>query len=368
MRNRCTLTRNGQLQLLCQQNWVGVSLEIGGSGILRISVPKAMGNERWADAGTGQRTRGYCPKRRRLRREAERLAAKQKEAEKKGKAEALRREREEKEKAIRQRADELRAQIKKGDNPYLRLELGQAMAQLSSGAAKQAARSHFEAALALSFPGSKEIGITRYELGRLILVCLESEDQVSHQFREGTAALKRHLRYEPDDVEALSMMVEMSEHLGRDTAKFKDQLRIAKQRRRISSKSGRPSTSKKDISGLSFEKRCLEVVRSLGLIAVTTTSTGDGGIDIRAKSDNPLLRGKVVVQCKDWENPVGEPVLRDLLGVMISEDALKGVLMTSGSFTPAAERFAQGKRLELIGGEELAQLETSCANQTHYLT
>lgn len=41
----------------------------------------------------------------------------------------------------------------------------------------------------------------------------------------------------------------------------------------------------------------------------------------------------------------------------MSEDAVKGVLITSGTFTEAARRFALGKRLELIDGVELGRLE-----------
>jgi restriction endonuclease Mrr len=41
----------------------------------------------------------------------------------------------------------------------------------------------------------------------------------------------------------------------------------------------------------------------------------------------------------------------------VSEDAVKGILITSGTFTAAARRFAAGKRLELIDGSDLSRFE-----------
>ena len=72
--------------------------------------------------------------------------------------------------------------------------------------------------------------------------------------------------------------------------------------------------------------------------------------------DRPFLRGTYIIQCKDWQNPVGEPVLRDLLGTVTAEGSLKGILITSGNFTQAARKFADGKRLELIDGQDLDDL------------
>ncbi|MDP2659102.1 MAG: restriction endonuclease [Dehalococcoidia bacterium] len=63
-----------------------------------------------------------------------------------------------------------------------------------------------------------------------------------------------------------------------------------------------------------------------------------------------------MVQCKDWAKPVGEPPVRDLYGVVASERAVKGILITSSNFTEAARRFAQGKNLELIDGDQSQQL------------
>jgi len=108
--------------------------------------------------------------------------------------------------------------------------------------------------------------------------------------------------------------------------------------------------------GKALEGRVKELLHSMGLKASTTKTTGDGGIDIIAYSDSPIFSGKYVVQCKDWSGSVGESVIRDLYGVMTAESANKGILITTGAITKSAYKFAEGKPLELINGEQLSKL------------
>lgn len=108
--------------------------------------------------------------------------------------------------------------------------------------------------------------------------------------------------------------------------------------------------------GKALEEDVKELLQSMGLKAATTRTTGDGGIDIIAYSDSPLFSGKYVVQCKDWTGSVGEGVIRDLYGVVTAESANKGILITTGTITKSAQKFAEGKPLELIAGEQLSKL------------
>ena len=109
-------------------------------------------------------------------------------------------------------------------------------------------------------------------------------------------------------------------------------------------------------SGFDFEREVLSVIEGMGFAAELTTRTADGGIDIVARSEQPLFKGKYIIQCKKWTKPVGEPVIRDLFGVMTAERANKGILITTSRFTAAAIEFAKDKPLELIAGEAWAQL------------
>ena len=120
--------------------------------------------------------------------------------------------------------------------------------------------------------------------------------------------------------------------------------------------SGEENSIKRRNDGKALEEDVKELLQSMGLKAAMTRTTGDGGIDIIAYSDSPVFSGKYVVQCKDWAGSVGEGVIRDLYGVVTAEFANKGILITTGTITKSAQKFAEGKPLELIDGEQLSKL------------
>jgi restriction system protein len=114
----------------------------------------------------------------------------------------------------------------------------------------------------------------------------------------------------------------------------------------------RGSDSLRHLSWQDFERYVTEFYRRQGYVSQHVGSpSGDGGVDI-------LLRGKgetVLVQCKHWKAyKVGVTHVRELLGVVTSEGADRGILVTSGEFTPEAEAFARRNHsLELVDGERL---------------
>lgn len=125
------------------------------------------------------------------------------------------------------------------------------------------------------------------------------------------------------------------------------------------------------LSGIEFENVCQVLVEKMGFSTKTTKASGDGGIDLIAFNHQPLLSGKYIIQCKRYAGSVGEPIIRDLYGVVMSERANKGILMTTGHFTKSAIAFAAGKPLELIDGPALKSLmnqyglcSNKCDNQT----
>lgn len=111
-----------------------------------------------------------------------------------------------------------------------------------------------------------------------------------------------------------------------------------------------------DLSPTDFELLCKLLLEKSGFEVETTKASGDGGIDLIATKKEVFTSGKYIVQCKRYSGSVGEPVLRDLYGVVTAESASKGILMTTGTFTVAARSFAVNKPLELIDGEILNQL------------
>lgn len=122
------------------------------------------------------------------------------------------------------------------------------------------------------------------------------------------------------------------------------------------------STDSSDInslSGIEFENLCKNLLEKMNFEVSTTKQSGDGGIDLIAYNHQPMLEGKYIVQCKRYSGSVGEPIIRDLYGVVNSERANKGILITTGTFTKSAVEFSIGKQLELIDGEKLNQLLNS---------
>lgn len=110
------------------------------------------------------------------------------------------------------------------------------------------------------------------------------------------------------------------------------------------------------MSGFEFEKLCQTLMIKFGFSVETTSQSGDGGIDLIAVSDQPFIKGKYIIQCKRYSDSVGEPIIRDLYGVVADQRANKGILITTGCFTISAIKFAQGKNIELIDGEDLQKL------------
>ena len=104
-----------------------------------------------------------------------------------------------------------------------------------------------------------------------------------------------------------------------------------------------------EIPPAQFEKMVLELYSMHGYKASRTGKTGDHGVDVVVQTP----RGeKWIVQCNRWRGAVGEPVIRDFFGELHHEKADRGVLITTGTFTPRGSEWAQGKPLVLVDGNQ----------------
>jgi restriction system protein len=101
-----------------------------------------------------------------------------------------------------------------------------------------------------------------------------------------------------------------------------------------------------------FERLVADYFRRRGFdIKAIGGGRPDGGVDLI------VYRGtdEYVVQCKQWKAlRVGVVPVRELYGVVAARRAVGGFMVTSGSFTDEAIRFAAGISIELIDGAELA--------------
>lgn len=117
------------------------------------------------------------------------------------------------------------------------------------------------------------------------------------------------------------------------------------------------ATALANMSPDGFERLCQRLLRESGFTQVEVTGkSGDGGIDgIGVVRISGFLSFKVLFQCKRWQNAVGAAVVRDFRGAMTGRTE-KGLIITTGSFTPAAMREATrdgAPEIDLVDGEQL---------------
>ena len=115
-----------------------------------------------------------------------------------------------------------------------------------------------------------------------------------------------------------------------------------------------------DLPAAGFERLCQRLLREAGFEQVTVTGrSGDGGIDgIGILEVNPFVSFKVLFQCKRYKGSVGPSAVRDFRGAMMGR-ADKGLILTTGSFTPDSRREAVRDgvpRIELVDADKLIEL------------
>lgn len=108
------------------------------------------------------------------------------------------------------------------------------------------------------------------------------------------------------------------------------------------------------LSWRDFERLLGEAFRRQGYAIEQTVGAGaDGGVDLRLRRGGEI----VLVQCKQWQKwKVDVRVVRELYGVVASEGATAGIVVTSGAFTADATEFARKVPVTLIAGGELERM------------
>jgi restriction system protein len=108
-----------------------------------------------------------------------------------------------------------------------------------------------------------------------------------------------------------------------------------------------------------FERLCQRMLRESGFVRVQVTGkSGDGGIDGHGVLRMNLISFQVLFQCKRYSGSVSAGTVRDFRGAMQGR-ADKGLIITTGTFTPDARREATrdgAPAIDLIDGEALADL------------
>jgi len=108
-----------------------------------------------------------------------------------------------------------------------------------------------------------------------------------------------------------------------------------------------------------FERLAQRILREAGFIKVEVTGrSGDGGIDGIGVLRVNLLSFQVLFQCKRYQASVGAGAIRDFRGAMVGRSD-KGLMITTGTFTPDAKREATrdgAPTIDLIDGDLLCDL------------
>lgn len=121
-----------------------------------------------------------------------------------------------------------------------------------------------------------------------------------------------------------------------------------------------PGASIRNLTWQEFERMTGEAFRRQGYAVKETKKGPDGGIDLVLNFQGELF----FVQCKQWRAlKVSVQIVRELYGVMASQGAAGGFVVTSGQFTAEAKKFSAGTNVQLIDGEKLTQWFTKLPAQ-----
>jgi restriction system protein len=109
-----------------------------------------------------------------------------------------------------------------------------------------------------------------------------------------------------------------------------------------------------------FELLAGEIFRRQGFDVEINSGLGaDGGKDLTLRRDGEVR----LVQCKrlSAKNWVSVEEMREFYGLVMAENAKRGIFMTTGFYSQPAREFAEGKPIELLGRVEIERLMASVA-------
>ena len=110
-----------------------------------------------------------------------------------------------------------------------------------------------------------------------------------------------------------------------------------------------PFKNKKPLTGIEYEHRVAEYLRSKGYWGVKVTqASGDYGIDITAHKHGK----KYAIQCKYYSNPVGLSAVQEAVAGKNHYGCNAAMVVTNSTFTPAAERLAKENGVKLLSEVE----------------
>lgn len=112
-----------------------------------------------------------------------------------------------------------------------------------------------------------------------------------------------------------------------------------------------------NLSPREFEVLVANLYRKMGYRAVLTPPRRDGGRDVIAERSELGERRKILIECKQYGGTVKVGAARALLGVVATERANGGVLITTGTCSKGVRDLAESDdRFDFVDGEMLVLL------------
>lgn len=99
-----------------------------------------------------------------------------------------------------------------------------------------------------------------------------------------------------------------------------------------------------DLSPIEYEQLCASLLKLEGWCVRFTAATGDQGADVIAESG----RVRLVVQCKQYSQPVGNAAVQEVLAARIYYEADLAMVVSNAPFTRAAADLAKKAAIHLL--------------------
>ncbi|KAF0166729.1 MAG: hypothetical protein FD157_677 [Rhodocyclaceae bacterium] len=121
---------------------------------------------------------------------------------------------------------------------------------------------------------------------------------------------------------------------------------------KVRSGSSGKSRSQSTIDPIEFEHHCASILEKAGWRVSTTKASGDQGADIIAKKSGLT----VVVQCKQYSQPVGNAAVQEAYAAKAHYRADKAAVVTNSTYTKSAIELAESTGVLLLHQDELQDL------------
>lgn len=108
-----------------------------------------------------------------------------------------------------------------------------------------------------------------------------------------------------------------------------------------------------------FEGNCKKILEKAGWTARTTPKSGDQGVDVVAQKDGKLI----VVQCKLYNQPVGNKAVQEIVAGKTYYHADYAVVVTNSTFTKSARQLAKSCEVFLLNINRLKNIDDILQNK-----